>query len=240
MMYMPWHESKLLIIYRNGNFHFFRSQLSYQYFRIKATISTLRTCQLQKYYMIYWPFTLFHFSLHFHRLNLYKYSHSEYWYFDFICCLVAIIKYYLLYIVIIGRLIYERKYYTFVRIISCQMMRTRRTSAVWLEKLAIELLTIERLRNVMRQFFVPSPPLIFCPFHWTSFLFAGYSLPFFSFLGRSRFYSSQFHFLFTTTCDLYGLFVGMMTKENDKSLERKSTDASNARGPFRNFKLRTS
>jgi len=67
----------------------------------------------------------------------------------------------------------------------CQMMWTRWTLALWLGKLAIELLTIERLRDVTRQFFVLSPPLthIFYSFFLLAELFAPYILPFF--LSRS-------------------------------------------------------
>jgi len=94
--------------------------------------------------------------------------------------------------------------YSCVRIISCQMTRTRRTLALWLGEPAIGLLTIERLHNVTRQFFVSPPPRIFRPFFppaELSFLstraYSSFFPPFSPLLGRSWFYSSPFHFLFT-------------------------------------------
>lgn len=122
---------------------------------------------------------------------------------------------------------------TFVRIIRVKW--TRRTLALWLGKLAIELLTIERLRDVTRQFFVLSPPLthIFCSFFPLAELFAPYILPFF--LSRS------IAILFLSISFFYLLVIYTMTfrwwwwKESDKNLEHKP-NALNMRGPFRNFK----
>lgn len=141
--------------------------------------------------------------------DLDEHAHFEYWHFDFIFFhqILSNVIYFIL------LLLYVRKYFC-TRINPCQVTWRRRTLALWLGKLAIGLLTIERLHNVTRQFFCPISPA-----HFLSVLSAGRAFfsqrvvsLFFPFLGRSRFYSSPFHFLFTTTRDLYGDSLSVMTK----------------------------
>lgn len=89
--------------------------------------------------------------------------------------------------------------YSCVRIISCQMTRTRRTLALWLGEPAIGLLTIERLHNVTRQFFVSPPPHIFRPF------FPPAELSFLS----TRAYSGFFPSLFSSSRSVVILFLSI-------------------------------
>lgn len=110
---------------------------------------------------------------------------------------------------------------------------------------AIGLLTIERLHNVTRQFFVSPPPRIFRLFLPPAELFLPFDAsltvfffpPFFfsPLLGRSWFYSSPFHFLFTARdlCSRMAAPPRLRCWRRDRNGKKKK---SRAYGIFARFK----
>lgn len=128
---------------------------------------------------------------------------------------------------------------TSVRLIPCQVTWARRTLALWLgEWLPIELLTIERLHNVTRQFFcrASSARFLFVLSAGRAFLPRHLAFPpsfFFSFLGRSRDFI-PLHFIFYLRQPV--TYVTMTKREREKSSSvNRRTHRIHARGPFRSF-----